>query len=278
MLIVDRDDRYRFVTQPAHAAVAGQFAERWGTDTIADPAPSAAVVAATYNHDNGWYEYDCQLHRDDDGDLIGFRDVPPERWVTFYEDGIDSVAGLDAYAGILASLHGSGIRRQRYGLSPEMPATDDPHYEAFVDSEERRQRRLAEKLQRAGDDRFTDEDADALAALHDTGGPPSKESRLWRNYALLQTLDTLSLAVCATLGPGEETTLPGTPSMAGGLTVAAVDETTSRLDPYPFGSSPLTVDVPGRTVAKDALTGDADLFERYYGAPQESLTVSLRPA
>jgi hypothetical protein len=94
----------------------------------------------------------------------------------------------------------------------------------------------------------------------------------------LQTLDTLSLAVCATLPPGEETTLPGTPSMADGLTVAAVDETTFRLDPYPFGSAPLTVDVPGRTIAKDALTGDADLFERYYGNRQESLTVSLRPA
>lgn len=277
MLIADLGNRYRFVTQPAHAAVAGQFAERWGTETIAEPAPYSAAVAAAYAHDDGWFEFDRRPHCDEDGTLVGFRDVAPERWVAFYEHGIDSVADLDAYAGILASLHGTGIRRQRYGLA-EMSPTDNPHYEAFVDSEEQRQRRLADSLRDAGDERLTEVDVRTLDALHETASPPPETGRLWRNYALLQTWDTLSLAVCGTLAPGDERTLPGDPAMTDGLAVSAADRATFRVEPYPFGASPLSLDVPARTVEKPLATADSALFEQYYGNRQETLTVTLRPA
>lgn len=272
MLIADRDGHTRFVTQPAHAAVAGQFAEHWG-GAFDPPTPRAAVVAATHNHDNGWRAYDDQPHAAD-GELVDFRGVPPERWVQFYEDGIDGVAALDPYAGLLASLHGAGLREQRYGLA-DMPPGDNPHYQAFVEREHERQRDLAGELA----DRLSPADRDLLSTLHETGSAgDTDDSRLWRNYTLLQTWDTLSLAVCATLAPGEETTLVGEPAMADGQTVAAVDETTFRLSPYPFETEPLTVDVPARTIHGEPATTDAGLFEQYYASSRETLTLTLRSA
>ncbi|MFC7133059.1 MULTISPECIES: DUF3891 family protein [Salinibaculum] len=273
MLIAERDARYRFVTQPAHARVAGRLAEHWGGDGFDRPEPSPAVVTATYNHDNGWWRYDRQPHRDASGDLVGVRDVPPARWVEFYEDGIDSVVDLDPYAGVLASLHGSGLRRRRYGLSDATPPEHDS-YERFVADEEARQRRLVDEMRREGDERVSERDAALLESLHESGTPADEGSRLWRNYALLQAWDRLSLAVCATLPPGETTEIP----LAGDetLTVAAVDGTTFEVEPYPFASDSLVVRVPARRVEKTAVETGEDLAGSYYGTPRESLAVTLR--
>ncbi|PSP50881.1 DUF3891 domain-containing protein, partial [Halobacteriales archaeon QH_1_68_42] len=44
MIVADLGDRYRFVTQPDHAALAGQFADRWGGAAARpDPFDSLAV-------------------------------------------------------------------------------------------------------------------------------------------------------------------------------------------------------------------------------------------
>jgi hypothetical protein len=277
MLVAQRDGTYRFVTQTAHAAVAGQFAERWGSEAFESPTPRAAVTAAAHNHDNGWWAYDRRPHLDG-GEPVDFRGVPPDTWVEFYESGIDSVVGMDPYAGLLTSLHGSGLRRQRYGLAPSMPA-NQPAYDSFVAGEERRQRRLADALAR--DERLTATDEALLDALHNSGTPPAEtDSRLWDNYRLLQAWDRLSLAVCGTLDPGERTAVGPVPTAAGAeetLTVEARSTEEFRVGPYPFEDTPLTVHVQMRTVAAGSFETEAELFERYYGGPSRTLAVTLCP-
>lgn len=49
--------------------------------------------------------------------MIGFTDIPAETWIDLYGDGIDTVIETDPYAGLLVSMHGSRLHRQRYGLS-----------------------------------------------------------------------------------------------------------------------------------------------------------------
>lgn len=276
MLVAETADHYRFVTQTAHAAVAGQFAESWGRNEFESPTPRAAVVAAVHNHDNGWWAYDRRPHLDG-GTPVGFRDVPPETWVGFYESGIESVAGMDRYAGLLASMHGSGLRRQRYGLSPAMPA-DQPAYEPFVAAEERRQRQLAEAMTDADDDRLTAADRTLLDALHESGtAPPEPGSRLWRNYRLLQAWDRLSLAVCGTLDPGETTDIGPVPTAEDEvtLTVEARPDEQFQIEPYPFWTAPLLLSVPVRRVRVDGFETESELFDRYYAAGVESTTVRL---
>ena len=281
MIVAEADDRLQLVTQPAHAALAGQFADRWG-GAVEAPTPRAAAVHAAYAHDDGWLAYDQVPHCHDDGRVVDFRSVPDDVWVELYEEGVDAVAAADVAAGLLCSMHGAGLRRRRYGLSPSWPDTP-PAFEDYVTREEDRQARLAADLRDAG--HLDGADSELLEALHDAGTPPADpDSRLWRNYQRLQAWDALSLFFCTAVTPGA-TDLEGVPTGPGEETTIRVerDETggreggSYRLDPYPFEAAPLRVTVPARTVTAD-FASEPGLQRRYYESPREERTFTLRPA
>lgn len=278
MLIADGKDHYRFITQPDHAELAGEFAEHWGNDTFERPEPYAAMVLAADNHDDGWWEYDRKPHLAD-GDIVDFVSVPAETWIAFYDDGIDAVAELNDYAGLVASMHGSGLRRRRYGLSASWPDTP-PAFEEFVDREEERQATLAAGINERSDERLPTVDLSLLSTLHETGTPPGgTESRLWRNYELLQAWDVLSLVLCTSESPDEATiepvpVAPGTNDVS--LTVTPSGENEFTVDPYPFDESPLTVSVPARIVPKGEYDTEDDLVRAYYGGEHETVRFTLR--
>ncbi|WP_340098473.1 DUF3891 family protein [Salinibaculum salinum] len=266
MLVAETETAYRFVTQPAHAALAGRLARMWVREAdTTDP----EVAMAVYNHDNGWWAHDRCPHLTDDGTPAGVGDVPPETWVEFYESGIDSVVQLDPYAGLLASMHGSGLRRERYGLT-DGPPSDHPAYDEFVDREERRQRQLASELP-AG--RLSSADENALSTLHETGTVDDSESRLWRAYRLLETWDICSIALC-TATAGATTEIPTAP--AADVLVEAVDDATVTVVPYPFETSPLTVQVPTRTVDKESFDTESALCREYYRTREEFRSITVK--
>ncbi|MFB6173710.1 MAG: DUF3891 family protein [Halobacteriales archaeon] len=279
MIVTGTDGGLRFVTQPAHARLAGRFADRWGGGPFDPPAPRPAVAMAAHRHDDGWWRYDRRPHLDAAGDPVDFRSTPPETWIDLYTRGIESAVDLDPYAGLLVSLHGAGLRRRRYGLSPSWPATP-PAFAAFVESEEARQRDLLAELRDSG--RADGADAELLRALHRDGRPPAEcASRLWRNYALLQAWDALSLALCG-LGPEpDERRVDDVPTGDGGrtvtLSVVPLGDAALRVEPYPFDAAPLRATVPARTVPADAVDDERSLLEAYYRAEREPLRFALRP-
>jgi hypothetical protein len=277
MIVAETATHYQFVTQPDHATLAGQFADHWGNDAFESLDPRSAMHLAAYHHDLGWSRYDRRPRLDEAGAPIDFRDVPAGAWTALYESGIDDVVAMNAYAGLLVSLHGAGLRRKRYGLSPSWPETP-PEFRAFVEREEDRQRTLVETLRDTGD-RVSRSDEAALQALHESGGPPDRDSRLWHNYKLLQAWDALSLGFCVTTSP------PGIPELDA-VSTALDDEdatlTVSRrsagrfaIDPYPFDVDPLAVSVPFRTVAKDAFETEAGALRAYFDATRETLDLTL---
>jgi len=198
-------------------------------------------------------------------------------WIDLYEDGVDAVVDLDRYAGLLASMHGAGLRNRRYGLSPAWPETP-PEYGSFVDEQEDRQARLGDALREAG--RLSVTDVDLLGSLHESGVPPAGvESRLWGNYTLLQAWDTLSLSFCTTLSPpsyDEVSPVPVGHGRTKSLSVERLGEGAFRVDPYPFDLSPLVVSVPARTVRKGAFDGEDDLLRAYYRAERELKEFTIR--
>ncbi|MEF8852617.1 MAG: DUF3891 family protein [Haloarculaceae archaeon] len=306
MIVADLGSRYQFVTQPDHAALAGQFADHWG-GAAARPEPFESLVIAAYHHDVGWEAYDRRPRLDDDGDPVDFRDMPADPWIPLYADGIEAVVDLDPYAGLLVSLHGAGLRNQRYGLSPEWPATP-AEFEAFVAGEERRQRELLDALLATDDagGRASPLSADAestLAAMQDPDRVPGDAAgRLWHDYRRLQAWDALSLSFCITDTPPGYGTVESVPGADGvsvtlSITRAGGDDESGRgsgtetgpggaanvantftVDPYPFDTAPLSVTVPVRTVEKTAVEGADSLARAYYGAGRETRTVRLRPA
>jgi hypothetical protein len=309
VIVADLGDRYQFVTQPDHADLAGQFADHWG-GAVARPDPFESLVVAAYCHDVGWETYDRRPRLDDEGEPVDFRGMPADPWIPLYEDGIDAVVDLDPYAGLLVSLHGTGLRNRRYGLSPEWPETP-PAFEAFVEREEDRQQQLL-------DDRLAGEhgeggrhddgsdparalsaaDESTLAAMHDPDHvPEDPDGRLWADYCRLQAWDALSLSFCITDTPPGYGEVGPVPTADGSetLSITRADPVDSQepvdgvftVDPYPFDTVPLTVTVPTRTVDKALVDGasvdepvgeePSALARAYYGAGRETKSFRLRP-
>lgn len=282
MIVAEADDGYRFVTQPDHAALVGLFADHWGNDEFEAPDPSPSVAIAAHTHDDGWWSRDRRPHLRDDGTPENFTEIDAGPWIALYDDGIESVIELDRYAGLLVSMHGSGLRKRRYGLSPSWPETPDP-YREFVDRQEERQRALAETLHEDGDDHVDERDLEVLRALHESGEPPDDHgSRLWRNYALLQAWDTLSLSFCTTVSPPSYDEVGPIPAGGAGedatLAVERLDDGVFAVDPYPFGVDPLVASVPARTVPERSFEDEAALVEGFFESRRDLVELTIRPA
>lgn len=277
MIVAEAADHFRFVTQPAHADLAGQFADHWGNGQFERPEPAAAMMIAAYHHDTGWQKYDHRPHLDEADRPIDFREMPPETWSDLYDEGIETVVEVDAYAGLLVSLHGSGLRNRRYGLSPSWSATP-PEYREFVDRQQALQAQLADELRDA--DRLSDSDVELLSTLHESGtAPDGHESRLWTNYKLLQAWDSLSLSFCVTDSPPSDSEM-GVPRARGTadetVSIDRSDDGEFRVTPYPFDTSPLVVTVPVRTVRKGTFDSGESLVRSYYRVGRELAEFTIR--
>ncbi|MFB6353671.1 MAG: DUF3891 family protein [Halobacteriales archaeon] len=282
MIVAETPRGYRFVTQPDHARLAGQFAGQWGGDGFERPAPLPAVAMAAHVHDDGWFARDRRPYRRPDGTPQPFTDLPPAAWIELYDRGIERAVALDRYAGLLVSMHGTGLRRRRYGLSPSWPDTP-PAFADFVDRQEARQRELVATLASdPADGRAADADRTLLETLHETGTPPAETaSRLWTNYRLLQAWDALSLSVCRTTSPPADDALenvpPGPNDPAVTLSLSALDDGAVGVALDPFAVEPLRATVFARTVEGEAFDTDRDLLEAFHAAELEAVEVTFRP-
>ncbi|EMA52492.1 MULTISPECIES: DUF3891 family protein [Halococcus] len=282
MIVAEDADRFRLVPQPDHAHLTGQIARHWGNERFERPAPDHSMIIAAEDHDRGWRQYDLAPSIHPDGARpLGFREYPGEEWTTVYRSGVENTVAIDTYAGLLVSLHGTGLRRQGYGARCDIPDMhDDPVYADFIAEQEQLQKEVVGQLN--DDDRFSRyvsaDDLAFLEEIHETGAY-SGHCRTWHNYLLLEIYDRLSLYLCentplpeTTLGPVPIT--DGTEDSQTELHVVPTDEMAVRIEPYPFDTSPMTVSVSGRYVPKTFETQD-QLTERYYRSERERLQFTI---
>jgi len=218
MLVRDAGDAWQIVLQTDHAHLSVQLAEAWGGPGFARPEPYAPLLRATRRHDDGWATWEQEPRLDDDGAPQSFGAVPMPVHLAFYRAGVECVTDEDPAAGLLVSMHMSGLYRQRYGVMPSPPRSipDDERdlVDAFVEQEEDRQVALRRML-----------DAD--------------ESWRWTSYALLQVFDVVSLYFgLADVEVGVAGACEGVPTVGGEDPVRIAIEPLGpwrvRFDPYPF--------------------------------------------
>jgi hypothetical protein len=286
MIVTEAADRYRFVTQPDHAALSGQLAARWNSETFSRPDPWHAMCVVAERHDHGWTEYDMapRIEDEEGGEVVDFIGVPADSWTTFYAEGVTAVAAVDRYAGLLCSMHAAGLRRSAYGSRPGIPdRSDDPPFAEFVSEQEAFQREVAAEL--ADSERYReyvdDRELTFLDALHETGDTETAaqsidgRSRLREAYLLLQTFDTLSLSLCRSVTLAE-TEIGPVPTESGentDLRVAPVGPGSVRIEPYPFDVSPLSVSVGTRVVP--VCESEDNLAKAYYEAERRPVEFTL---
>lgn len=222
------------ILQEDHADLAAQFAAHWGNDRFERLQPYTTMVFGTVYHDSGHREMEADLPIDVEKGLpyalgrtpAGIRkreaDVENCKWI----------ASRDPYAGLVVSVHHSGLRKRRYdtvGRADAKPA-DGPKLsldDALGDLEEW-QRAWANQIEI---------------------GDPQARAEFWHNYRCLQVFDILSLYFCwdgydsdrlknvtvkhVPVGYGSDETVD--------LELVPTGPESVRITPYPFDISPLPI-------------------------------------
>ncbi|MGL6279673.1 MAG: DUF3891 family protein [Gaiella sp.] len=244
MIVRDTGAAWQVVLQTDHADLSGAIAELW-----ADRGPRHESVAlAARRHDDGWAVWERSPLVDAGGAPVTFLDVDVRAHLAFYRAGIAAITDEDPYAGLLVSMHGSGIYRQRYGEDPGLrlsrAAEVDELVEAFVAEQE------------------ASHGARAAAVGVD-------DELRWADYRRLQAYDRLSLLFClrdlATSDPFE----------LGALRIEPRGAWSIRIDPFPLQRA-ATLRLVRRLVPKRAWTQET-FRAAFPELPVEHLELELTP-
>jgi Protein of unknown function (DUF3891) len=232
MIVRDAGQAWQIVLQTDHADLSAALARSWK-----ERGPRhEPLVIATERHDDGWAVWEQAPRVDGDGTPVTFLAVDVRSHLAFYRAGIAAVTEQDPYAGLLVSMHGAGIYRQRYGLDEALG------------------------LARAAE---AQDEIDAFVAEQEAkfGGEPG-EHRL--EYELLQVYDRLSLYFCM------RNVERGDPFEFQGYALEPLAPWRVRMTPFPFASDPARFTLLRRVVPKRRWTEDAFRDEFFGRAPEET--------
>jgi hypothetical protein len=256
----ESDGSLVMITQNDHAKLSGLFAAHWGSQQFERPRPFVTATRAAQCHDAGWIPYETKpLFNAETGKTPNFRDVPNDQTqLESYQQAIDWLTDIDGYAGLLISMHRTGLWKNRYGVIKQ-PAFGQrgklsDEIEAFITRNEAKQKSLAAGLD---------------------------EQEVAVNYELLQVWDLLSLYICTQERHKEEVIAPVPTGYAGGegrsMRLSPLSPTRIAVDPFPFDQPSLELSVVCRRLPghfQDARTFEA----AYFGASPQLASFTFEPA
>ncbi|HEY2990536.1 MAG TPA: DUF3891 family protein [Candidatus Binatia bacterium] len=272
MVVRELEDGSSFVsTQEDHAELSAQFAAHWGNKDFAKLRPYDSMVFATTWHDSGYREWEGNPPMNvAKGRPYAHRETIPDfetLELAAYARNVEWVSGHDRYAGLLISMHRTGLWANRYDTftSPKGRLRErSPEVQAAKKEMERRQEEEKKKL---------------------AGSDAKFASDLWFNFRMLQVYDLLSLYFCCDgyaaddhfkedkLAPiplsydgKEEVDLRMTPNGDGAV----------KIEPYPFDISPLKVSVRARLMPAGGFASARECSEAYHKAPRRLLTFEIQ--
>lgn len=271
MVVRDLEDGHSVVsTQEDHAELAAQFAAHWGNERFSQLRPYQTMVFATLYHDSGYREWEGNPPMNiEKGRPLAFREDNP----TFepvelhgYVKNVDWIRAQDPYAGLLVSMHRTGLWHNRYNVftQPSMrPRERSLEVQTVKKTLESKQEQYKREL--AGDN-------------------PAFEDELAYNYRALQIYDLVSLYFCCdghatedrfkeySIAPirvaydsDEQVELRILPNGPGSV----------KMDPYPFDVSPLQVSVRARLVSPPKVKSEDACAEAYHKADRRLLTFEI---
>lgn len=241
MIVRDRGRDWQVVLQIDHEDLSRDLARAWSDrDDRHD-----SLVTAAARHDDGWAVWERSPIVDrETGKPVNFLDVDITSHLAFYRACIAAVTEDDAYAGLLVSMHGAGIYRQRYGRDPSLTLSRAAGAQELVDA-------------------FVAEQEESYAARMAAAGV-SEEER-WRGYELLQIFDQLSLYFCQRDVEAEG----ADPVDLYGHRIELVGPWRARIEPFPFVESPARFSLVRRVLPRVANGG-------VLAAPSERVEIVLQ--
>jgi hypothetical protein len=267
MIVREEDNHLVLVRQADHALLSGWLAAAWGAPPWSPPEPSHSTVVSARLHDIGWTAFDEALPRGPEGRPYAFNEVSRLTSTRLHVCGINAVESIDAYAGLLASLHFSGFFTSHWGWSSVVgtvePDEDERDaVERFVQHEIARQHRLRQRLGMKG----------------------TLDRQLMCHYVWLQLWDSISLDICRLGFAGWSEDYPATPVTTASeadvvrLHVELEPGGICRLDPYPLLPNPYRARIPAVRVPAAVASDAAALREAWQANGSGTIDVTFLPA
>lgn len=261
MFVRDMGHSWQVVLQPDHGELAGALAAAWGGPAVGTPVRHASLQVAARRHDDGWavWEREPTINADGTAKPTGFLEVAVPSHLTFYRACIAAVAEQDALAGLLVSMHGSGIYTGRYGTQPGLglkQASEHPELVgAFVEEQEAWQRAQLPGLGIGEEDR-------------------------WTLYKLLQVFDRLAIYFSLQdVEGGHSEVIAPVPAAGGGeveLKLEPVAPWRVRMTPFPFaGSAPAEFSLVRRVIPKQQWASSEAFRESFRAAQPERVRITV---
>lgn len=249
------------ITQPTHAWVSGQLAQRWGNSEFGAIAPYAAVCLGAEQHDIGWIPWEAApTFNPQTGYPHSFTEVGSEVHTRLWSKAKHLALPMGRYVALLVSLHGTGLyeRFTHWKQSPESTRI----VEAFLNQEREFQQLLLQQL-----------------AQDSAYAPYVEPDVIARNQRLVATMDALSLALCMALTTPQQ--LEHVPTTSGETTLTLVpnpdDPTQWWLEPWCFQTKQVTVVFEGRVLQQQA-SSEQFMREQLADADWVTLTATLQAA
>ena len=131
MIVLDRGDAWQVVLQTDHADLSGDARAGLGRPRArATPRSRWPPRATTTAGRSG----SARRGSTPTGRPVNFLDVDVTSHLAFYRAGIAAITEQDPYAGLLVSMHGAGIYRQRYGRDPALGLSRAAEVQELVDA------------------------------------------------------------------------------------------------------------------------------------------------
>lgn len=240
MIVRDIGDAWQIVLQTDHADLSAGFAQAWAERG----ARHDSLKLATERHDDGWAVWERAPAVDaETGRPVNFLDVGVPAHLAFYRACIAAVTEPDPYAGLLISMHGAGIYRQRYGTQPELQLTHADEVKELVDA-------------------FVAEQEEAYPARMTAAGASDDER--WADYHRLQVYDRLSLYFCL------KDVEAGEADDVAEYRLEPLGPWRVRMEPFPFRESPARFSLLRRVLPKRTWTEENFRQEFLALAPQRT--------
>lgn len=266
MIVQEQGDELVLIRQTDHGVLAGFFAREWGNELFQRPEPFESLQLAASEHDNGWRDWELQPKIDPKTRLpYSFMSLPTDEHMELYRRGIERLVKSDRYAGLLVSMHASGLYDRARATIPGYSAkyvksTEAELVNSFLQGLKLQQLRLKVDLR-------------SDAAVKDL----VQDKLLEANARRLEALDRLSLYFCMSMP--HDATIDSVPVDDHGSEVdwelRPDGPNAVSLGPYPFRREPLQVSILTRRVPKRLYTDSLDFQKTLARAPYTAVNFTL---
>lgn len=267
---------FLLITQHDHALLSGELAELFGNGEFAAPVPREQAISGIRLHDSGWPLHDEEPTINAEHLPLDVFETPRKIAFKVWTASVERATRHDPYAGLLVSLHvlALSVLASERTVSNGSFSLDNPQDRLAVIKFQQREIERQETLRSLAG--LRSEKGAHHAVVRDVR--QEAEDQLQFNFALLQVMDQLSLALCCTEPP--TCTSRDLPQRPGG-TKLKLNFTRQgndvRVDPWPFAQPRVELKIPACRIAAKAYKNDAELRTAYTGAAAEILTAFVLP-